>query len=337
MISQTLNTWQSALKNCITQADELMELLNLDKSLLSSIQSGSEKFALRVPRGFLARMEKGNPTDPLLLQILPQTIESAQQPGYLCDPLAESQANPLPGLLHKYSGRVLITLANGCAINCRYCFRREFPYHKNTLGKKGLEKILEYIQQDTSLFEVILSGGDPLLANDTIIEHLIAQLETISHIKILRIHSRIPIVLPERITPHFTKLLSDTRLKSIMVVHCNHPNEIDNSVIQAVNKLNTHNIPVLNQSVLLKNINDSAEILEKLSLKLFETNIMPYYLHLPDKVQGTAHFDVSIQTGQAIMAKLSARLPGYLVPKLVSEETREKALKLLLFNHTHPL
>lgn len=226
----------------------------------------------------------------------------------------------MPGLLHKYHGRVLLTFVGTCGINCRFCFRRHFPYEDNNPGSAGWQEIFNYIANDATITEVILSGGDPLVANDTTLQNFITRLATIAHVKRLRIHSRMPIVLPERMSPELINVLTQTRLKTILVTHCNHPNEIDATVKQAMHHLATAGIVLFNQSVLLKGINDNVEILAELSEQLFAAGIQPYYLHALDKVQGTAHFDLPYQTALDLHWQLAQRLPGYLVPKLVCEQ-----------------
>lgn len=311
--------WQTLLKEVISDPAELLDRLALDASLLPAAQRVAKLFPLRVPTGFLARMQKGCPDDPLLQQVLPLAAEEIVSVGFSQDPLQEHTANPLPGLLHKYHGRVLLTITGACAINCRYCFRRHFPYAENIPGGKAWQNILAYIQADTSISEVILSGGDPLLANDQYLGKCVDDLANIAHVNILRIHSRLPIVLPERITTDFLNWLSATRLQTILVTHSNHANELDDTVKRAIENLRQRKISVLNQTVLLKGVNDNVEALVNLSQRLFACGILPYYLHLLDKVQGAAHFAVAEEKAKQLMTALRERLPGYLVPKCVYE------------------
>jgi EF-P beta-lysylation protein EpmB len=318
--SGKINTWQSELVDAVTQPKELLELLHLDMNLLPAAEKAAALFPLKVPRGFIARMEKGNLKDPLLLQVLPIHAELEDIPGYTSDPLQEAQFNPLPGLLHKYHGRVLMTLASACGINCRYCFRRFFPYEDNNPGSVGWQKALDYIEQDTTISEVILSGGDPFMATDHTINTIKEKLATFTHIKRLRIHSRMPIVLPARITPELIDAITSNKLKTILVVHCNHPQEITPEVKAAMQLLSQAGIALLNQSVLLKDVNDDADILVSLSETLFDAGILPYYLHVLDKVQGAAHFDLSHARGTQLHWEVMQRLSGYLVPKLVCEQ-----------------
>lgn len=320
-MSQNVKTpWQAALINAVTDPRELLELLDLDIAWLDQAKAAATLFPLKVPREFVSRMEKGNINDPLLRQVLPIGDEFKQAEGFNKDPLQEKNINPIPGLLHRYHGRVLLTLIGNCAINCRFCFRRHFPYAKNNPGSSGWQLTLDYIARDESITEVILSGGDPLVVGDSMLHEFTQALSQIPHLKRLRIHSRMPIVLPERITPELVALLTHTRLKPIMIVHSNHPREITPNVIQAIKNLTSANIMVLNQSVLLKGINDNADTLIALSETLFSAGILPYYLHMLDKVEGCAHFDSEQEAAQRLHAEVTKRLPGYLVPKLVRTE-----------------
>lgn len=311
--------WQEALADLITDPEELLTLLNLDAGLLEAAKAAAIVFPLRVPKGFIARMEKGNPRDPLLLQVLPLGAELTSPPDYQRDALQEKHVNPIPGLLHKYASRVLVTLTSACAVHCRYCFRRYFPYDDNNPGRAGWDKIMEYLQLNHAVNEVILSGGDPLSVSDTLLQAFTARLAAVPHIKRLRIHTRLPIVLPERITDEFIAWTQTLPFKLIIVIHCNHPQEINDDVHVMLKRLHHAGILVLNQSVLLKQVNDDADVLAELSEKLFAADVLPYYLHLLDKVEGAAHFDMKFETAQKIYGELAARLPGYLVPKLVRE------------------
>jgi L-lysine 2,3-aminomutase len=317
--------WQQALANAITNPQELCEVLALENDEFHKRVSPSTQFSLRVPRGFVARMEKGNWHDPLLLQVLPLAKELETTQGFCQDPLQEKQANPVPGLLHKYHGRVLLIAASGCAIHCRYCFRRYFPYEDNTPGQSGWQPVLEYIAKDETISEVILSGGDPLILKDTSLNFLITKLAAINHVRILRFHTRLPVVLPERITPALIHALTASRLQPVVVIHCNHPREIDQNVQRALSALHNAGITLLNQFVLLRGINDNPDVLAGLSQQLFSCGVLPYYLHLLDPVQGAEHFAVSAEEGRHLIQQITARLPGYLVPKLVCELPGEAA------------
>jgi EF-P beta-lysylation protein EpmB len=314
------SSWQDTLIHAITDPEELLTLLELDIALLEPAKAAAKTFPLKVPRGFLARMKKGDPNDPLLRQVLPLGVELDEVTGYVQDPLQEELANPVPGLLHKYHGRVLLTLIGTCGVNCRYCFRRHFPYEKNNPGSAGWENALDYIANDPSISEVILSGGDPLVASDTLLQTFSRKLALIPHIKRLRIHSRMPIVIPERITTQFTDWIIESPFKVILVTHANHPQEIDLEVSAAMDRLTKAGVTLLNQSVLLKGVNDNTETLIELSETLFAAGILPYYLHLLDKVKGAAHFDLPITLAQKLHYGMTERLPGFLVPKLVCEQ-----------------
>jgi EF-P beta-lysylation protein EpmB len=313
-------SWQELLTQAVTDPAELLRLLDLDPMLVLTAQKAAQLFALRVPHGFINRMKKRDPNDPLLRQVLPMQDELRQAPGFQADPLGERQTNPIPGLLHKYHGRVLLILSGACGVNCRYCFRREFPYNTNNPGSAGWEKALAYIQQDPTITEVILSGGDPLVIPDRLLRSMVQKISAIPHIKTLRIHSRMPIVLPERITPDLLACLTETHLRCVLVLHTNHAQEIDETVCRAIQQVRNTNITLLNQSVLLRGVNDSAAVLIALSERLFDMGVLPYYLHLLDKVSGAAHFDVDEETARALVLDMMRFLPGYLVPRLVREE-----------------
>lgn len=328
--NQAAATWQQALSNCITDPAELVEILQLDPALLSAAKQLSNAFALRVPRGFVARMEVGNVNDPLLRQVLPIANEADILPGMSNDAVGDLPAIKMPGLLHKYHGRVLLTLSGACAINCRYCFRRAFPYQDNIVSSKQWQEILEYVRSDDTIEEVIFSGGDPLVASDKRLAAMIEDLAAIAHVQRVRFHSRLPIVLPERVTDELIACLTATRLLPVMVVHCNHPNEIDSSVEHTLQRLRDNKLALYNQSVLLKTINDDANVLAELQKKLFQCGVQPYYLHLLDRVQGVLHFEVDEARALNIFQQLQATLPGYLVPKLVREIPGEPSKTLML-------
>lgn len=308
--------WQEVLTDLVTDIDELCSMLKLDRQQVIELKS----FPLRVPRSFIARMKPGDPHDPLLRQVLPISEELTMAPGYSHDPLGEEAANKVKGLLHKYHGRVLLTVTGACGVHCRYCFRRHFPYQQNQLDNANWQRILTYIAEDPSITEVILSGGDPLMLKDQQLSQYIKDLEQIPHLKWLRFHSRMPIVIPERITKEFIQLLQSSRLSCVMVVHANHANEIDEAVGEGLKRLREAQIPVLNQSVLLRGVNDEVATLINLSERLFSYGVQPYYLHLLDKVAGAQHFEVPLERAQQLYQTLLEKLPGYLVPKLVKEQ-----------------
>lgn len=329
MIPHTLPTWQSQswqqqLADTIRDPQELCRLLQLDvndfkRIHLAPASTTHRQFPLRVPRAFLKRMQPGDMHDPLLLQVLPQAPEAIAELGYSTDPLAETQASPSPGIIHKYHGRALLMLTGACAIHCRYCFRRHFPYHEHRLNQADWQASLAYLRNQTSIREVIYSGGDPLALGDEHLAWLTWELAAISHINTLRIHTRLPVVIPDRIDDACLEWLASSRLQVVVVIHCNHANEIDSAVAQAVARLRARGIIVLNQSVLLQGINDSVQALATLSKNLFKIGVLPYYLHLLDSVAGAHHFMVDIIRAKSVHNELQALLPGYLVPKLVRE------------------
>ncbi|HDX9113075.1 TPA: EF-P beta-lysylation protein EpmB [Klebsiella michiganensis] len=320
----TLNTpsredWLTQLADVVTSPDELLHLLNVDADAnLLAGRDAKRLFALRVPRAFIARMEPGNPNDPLLRQVLTSQEEFINAPGFSTDPL-EEQHSVVPGLLHKYSNRALLLVKGGCAVNCRYCFRRHFPYAENQGNKRNWQQALEYISAHPQLDEIIFSGGDPLMAKDHELVWLLTQLESIPHIKRLRIHSRLPIVIPARITDTLVARIAASSLQVLLVNHVNHANEIDAAFRASMKKLRMAGVTLLNQSVLLRGVNDNANTLADLSNALFDAGVMPYYLHVLDKVQGAAHFMVSDEEARAIVRELLTLVSGYLVPKLARE------------------
>ncbi len=316
---QAVSDWQQALAESFRDPHELLTYLQLKPNDLPAIDFDLENFGLRVPRSFAARMKKGDPNDPLLRQVLPQTCEQLPQTGYTHDPLQETHSNVQPGLIHKYHGRVLLLINPHCAIHCRYCFRRHFAYRDNHQGSHRWQQNLAYIAADRSISEVILSGGDPLMATDAWLAEHIKQLAAIPHVKRLRIHTRLPIVIPQRITNTCVQWLTNTRLQTVMVLHCNHANELSTEVTTALQMLREKGITLLNQSVLLKGVNDNAQTLTQLSEALFANGILPYYLHLLDPVQGAQHFAISEEHAKSLLQHLMAHLPGYLVPKMVRE------------------
>lgn len=318
-INDNLHTsWQKELSNVVTDPQKLLEAVNICPEKYKAHFNARQLFPVRVPRPFISRMKKGDINDPLLKQVMPLSNEFITTDGFSNDPLEEHDT-VAEGLLHKYEHRVLMIVKAGCAINCRYCFRRHFPYQDNSPNKQRWQEALTYIAQHDEINEVIFSGGDPLMASDEHLTWLIQQLEKVPHIQRLRIHTRMAIVIPQRITPELVKLLSNSRLKPAFVFHINHINEIDQQVINAIEPLRAARIPLLNQSVLLKTVNDNAEDLCQLSEALFDNGITPYYLHLFDKVQGVAHFDVDEDLAKIIIKKMMAILPGFLMPKVVRE------------------
>ena len=312
------SVWQQQLAEAFTQVADLCSHLHLDPNTLHLLPD-FKQFPLRAPRGFVARMEAGNPKDPLLLQVLPQQAELFDYPGYSHDPVGDLPAVATAGVIHKYQGRVLFIVTGGCAIHCRYCFRRNFPYQELQLSTQKTQQAIEFIAQRNDISEVILSGGDPLLLNDEKLGRLLQQLSGIPHVKRIRIHSRIPVVLPERITPELLDNFSACSQQIVMVIHANHRNELSGAVGAGCALLRQHNITLLNQSVLLKGVNDNGPALCQLSEQLFAFGVLPYYLHLLDKASGVGHFEVPESQALEIIQHLRRNLPGYLVPKLVKE------------------
>ena len=317
--------WQSQLSALITDPLELLNQLELSTDqLLSGAILASEQFKLRVPRAFVGKMKIGDPLDPLLLQVLPHHLELEEHPEFVTDPLGEEAANQMAGVLHKYQSRFLLTLTGACAIHCRYCFRRHFPYQENLPKNEDWLKIKHYIEQHPHINEVILSGGDPLTLSNRKLALWLERLAFLPQIKILRIHSRVPIVIPNRIDEELISILKNSRLRIVVVVHSNHASELDDFTCSKLLQLSHHHITLLNQAVLLKGVNDSAETLTELSYRLFEARVMPYYLHVLDKVKGAQHFDLRSSEIDQIYSDVLASLPGYLVPKLVREIAGEK-------------
>lgn len=313
-------SWQAQLSHAITSAPDLLRALNIPQSYLEGALAGANEFAIRVPMAFVKRMEKGNIHDPLLRQVLPLAEETALPPaGFTLDPLEENTTNTTPGIIHKYHGRVLLITNGTCAVNCRYCFRRHFPYADNRLNTEEWDQALDYIRSRPDINEVILSGGDPLTNNDQRLFALISAIEDIPHISRLRIHTRLPIVIPDRITESLVNRLATSSLTIVTVIHANHANEIDDHVADSLQRLHSAGIHIFNQSVLLKGVNDHSASLIALSERLFTCHVIPYYLHLLDPVVGAHHFDVNEETAQSLVAEILKHLPGFLVPKLVRE------------------
>lgn len=317
-------SWQSALAQAIRDPQELLKHLNLPFSFARH-KSPPSSFPLRVTHSFMQRMQPGDPNDPLLKQVLSLAIESEPSDWGSLDPVGDHNAAQGPGLLHKYQGRVLLVSTAACAIHCRYCFRQHFPYQQaNPLGTQW-PATLAWLGSHQDVNEVILSGGDPLSLSDERLARIVSQLDEVPHLKTLRIHTRLPVVLPQRIDSQLLSWVTKTRLKLVFVLHINHPNEINQELREALRRLQQSGITLLNQAVLLREINDSAAVLIELSQKLFEAGVLPYYLHQLDQVRGAAHFEVPIQTGSELIAAMRDKLPGYLVPRYVKEIPGESA------------
>jgi len=318
MMDTTL-TWQQELAHAIEDPAQLLKIVELEERWLSGAMAAAKLFPLRVPQAFIARMRKGDVRDPLLAQVLPLDIEQQLVEGYNNNPLQEANYNPIAGLLHKYKNRVLLTVTGSCAINCRFCFRRSFPYEQNNPGKAGWQEVIDYIAADSEIDEVILSGGDPLNASDKSLLWLSEKLAEIPHLQRLRVHTRLPVIIPARVTDELLTWLTGTRLKSIVILHVNHAQELDHTTQMALQRLAEQHVTLLSQSVLLRGINDSAEALVNLSKRLFECRVLPYYLHIMDKTQGAAHFDVPMEKAKLLHGEMAKQLSGYLVPRLVQE------------------
>ena len=312
-------SWQGALKDAVRDPQELLRLLDLPPSAIDGANDSDEQFPLLVPRSFVARMRPGDPADPLLRQVLPLADELREVPGYVADPVDDATATRRPGLLQKYAGRALLVTTGACAVHCRYCFRRHFPYWQAPRSLAEWRPALDEIAGDETLDEVILSGGDPLMIVDHILEQLIDQLATIPHLRRLRLHTRLPIVIPERVTNELVGTLRGCGLTPIVVVHANHANELDANVARALARLSDAGIVLLNQAVLLAGVSDSLEAQLALCERLIDLRVLPYYLHQLDPVAGAAHFEVPIERGRQIIEQLRARLPGYAVPRYVQE------------------
>jgi len=325
-----VDDWQAQLRDAIASARELLDALGLDAAATGHSPRAHADFPLKVPRAFVARMRPGDPRDPLLLQVLASGRELEPVAGFSHDPVGETAAaNPRRGIIHKYRGRVLLLVTGNCAVHCRYCFRRHFPYEANQNSRREWEEALAYVAADTDLSEVILSGGDPLLAADRYLEELVGRIAAIPHVRRLRIHTRLPVVIPRRVTQDLLTAIRHPRLQTVVVIHANHANEIDPAVGAAMGSLAGAGITLLNQSVLLAGVNDSVDALCELSERLFRAGVLPYYLHLLDPVQGAAHFDVPETRARELVAQVSARLPGYLVPRLVREVAGAEAKRVI--------
>lgn len=311
--------WRRVLAEAVTDGRELLRRVGLDGHPLAATLDPDTPFPVRVPEPLLQRIARGDPDDPILRQVLALDAERLEVTGFGEDPLGERDANPEPGLLHKYRGRALLITTGGCAVHCRYCFRRHFPYGENNPGRRGLDAALAHLAAADGVREIILSGGDPLLLDDEALAALLDRLEAIDGLERLRIHSRFPVVIPQRITPALVARLAAGRLRPVLVLHANHARELGDDVAEALEPLRAARIPLLNQAVLLRGVNDSVGALRALSERLFDLGVMPYYLHLLDRVRGAAHFEVPEDRARSLYDELAGSTPGYLVPRLVRE------------------
>ncbi len=310
--------WRRVQREAYARPAELLAALGLTAAAVGLSEAAAAAFPMRVPRPWAARIRRGDPHDPLLRQVLPVAAETRTHDGFVADPVGDRAAEQTPGLLQKYRGRALLLLTGACAIHCRYCFRREFPYSES-VGEARLSAALEVLAANPGIDEVILSGGDPLSLSDERLRAVVARLAAIPHLRRLRLHTRAPVAIPTRVTPALVAALAETRLASVVVLHVNHAQEIDEEVVRALWPLRAAGIALLNQAVLLRGVNDDARTLCALSYRLFDAGILPYYLHLLDRVRGAAHFRVPIRRARALGRELRESLPGYLVPRIVRE------------------
>lgn len=315
--------WQQLLAQGIRDPEQLFETLAIPMEQRPALAASSRPFPLRVPLGYVARMRRGDANDPLLRQILPLAAEDDNRPGFGPDPVGDLDASTATGLLQKYNGRALLITTGACAIHCRYCFRRHYPYQQQHARQDNWQTTITALKDDPSIDEVILSGGDPLMLTTPQLRVLTDQLQTIPHIRRLRLHTRLPVVLPERINTALLEWLNELPFQLIIVIHSNHPAEIDANVRTALSQLKQlqkQPITLLNQAVLLKGINDNVDTLAELSETLFTAGVLPYYLHQLDRVQGASHFEVTNARAIELHDQLRQRLPGYLLPQLVHEQ-----------------
>jgi L-lysine 2,3-aminomutase len=324
-----LPSWQTDFAAAVTDPAELASLLGLPESWVAPAREAARMFPMRVPRSFVARMRRGDPTDPLLRQVLPVAEELEHTAGRSSDPLQEADARRAPGLLHKYRGRALLIATGACAMHCRYCFRREFPYEDQQSDTGRWHDALAALAADPSIEELILSGGDPLSLGDARLQSLSRALADIPQLRSLRLHTRNAVVLPSRVDDGLVEWIKGLPWRVTVVLHVNHAQELEGDAVEAIARLRSTGALLLNQSVLLRGVNDDAATLVALSKRLHELGVLPYYLHLTDAVNGTAHFDVDELRGRAIVDALARALPGYLVPRLVREVPGEEAKVVL--------
>ncbi|MBS62849.1 EF-P beta-lysylation protein EpmB [Salinisphaera sp.] len=328
-LSQTGHGWQQAMRESVTDIETLLDLLAFDESARGVFAHVHTGFPLRVPRSYVARMRPGDVNDPLLRQVLPVEAENADVPGFSMDAVGDHASALGDGVLHKYHGRALLVTTGACAVHCRYCFRRHFDYANQHAGARQGDTALAHIAADTSINEVILSGGDPLSLSNARLEALGEALDAIEHVTRIRIHTRTAVVLPERIDAGLVNWVSQRRQQVVIVIHANHAQELDDEVAMRLAALREAGATLLNQAVLLKNVNDDVDTLIELSERLFAVGVMPYYLHMLDRVAGSAHFEVAETRARALVDRVAARLPGYLVPRLARENAGDAAKQVL--------
>ncbi|KAB7627833.1 EF-P beta-lysylation protein EpmB [Alkalilimnicola sp. S0819] len=322
-------SWQRQYAEAVRDPRELLQLLDLPADLLPAARRAAGLFPLRVPRAFIARMQPGRSDDPLLRQVLPLDAEFDEAPGFVADPVGDLAAHGGAGVLHKYHGRALLITTGACAVHCRYCFRRHYPYPEAQSSRSQWQPALDYLRTHPEIQEIILSGGDPLSLSDQRFGELLRELEALPQLRRLRIHSRLPVVLPDRVNETLLGQLRESRLRSVVVIHANHAAELDPSVARAVAALGEAGAMLLNQAVLLQGVNDTLEAQCALSERLFDIGVLPYYLHLLDRVRGARHFDLPEARAVALWRQMAARLPGYLLPRLVREISGEPNKTLL--------
>lgn len=326
----TNDSWQHALRTAIRDPVALCDAVQLGAEFHHAAVQAAAEFPVFAPLDFVAKMENGDPFDPLLRQVLPIAEELIESRGYSADPVGEASAVTEPGLMQKYQGRVLLVTAGSCPVHCRYCFRRHYPYQASPRTLNDWQPALVKIEQDPTVEEVILSGGDPLTLVDPLLAELVRQLSRMRHLRRLRIHTRFPVMIPQRVTDELLAWLSASGLTTVIVLHVNHPNELDDAVADAASRLITAGTSLLNQSVLLRGVNDCADTLAELSQRLVDMRVMPYYLHQLDHVMGASHFEVPVRTGKRIIEQLRSRLPGYAVPRYVREIAGEAGKTVLM-------
>jgi len=333
-VDSSSRTWQESLRRAVRSVDELLERLGLTPDQLPPLDS-SPKFPLLVPGEYIQRMEPSNPRDPLLLQVLPLAQENDRVAGFQIDAVGDGASTRLPGVLHKYQSRALLIATGLCAVHCRYCFRRHFPYDESPTSLSQWDDSIRYIQEHREIEEVLLSGGDPLSLGNAKLFGLIGKISRIEHVSRIRIHTRFPVMIPSRVDRDMLErleaLLDSQNPRSIWIVlHVNHANEIDQPLVDACTKLRRSGAVMLNQAVLLRGINDTFETQRDLCKKLADSGIVPYYLHQLDRVEGSAHFECDQGVGESIIARLRSELSGYAVPRFVQEIAGEPSKSLIL-------
>ena len=322
--------WQTQIREAIRDPLELCDRLGLPDSFREPALLAARDFPVFAPQSYVRRMRVGDADDPLLRQVLPLAAETEDVQGFVTDPVADEESKQRPGLIQKYRGRVLLITTGMCAVHCRYCFRRHYPYESEPRSHTQWDPAIQYIASDDTIHEVILSGGDPLTLSDARLGHLVERLESIPHLRRLRIHTRLPIVIPARITGALTRTLEETRMQAYVVIHANHANELNDEVLSSITHLRESGATLLNQAVLLRGVNDDVVALTKLCEQLSDHGVLPYYLHQLDRVQGAAHFEVPMEKGEQLIEALREQLPGYAVPRYVQEIAGEPGKSVLL-------